>query len=105
MSKNNLKKVPYYNGEPVWYDGYQADEYRANKPFEATMRITYFSRGCSSAKMVMENEFSRQFETFLKDAPDIIRKVADGVVRGTFCFVKRGRNFGIKLYDKKDNKL
>jgi len=98
MKKNNLKEVPYYEGKPVWYDGYYSDEMRENKPFEETMAIVGFKRGCSSAKMIMKDTNGNEFEAFLKDAVDIIQSSINGIVKGRFCFVKRGANYGICLH-------
>lgn len=98
MRKNNLKEVPYYKGKPVWYEDDLSDEMRENKPFEATLSIVGFKRGCSSAKMIMKDPEGNEYEAFLADAVDMIQNAGKGIVKGRFCFVKRGCNYGICMY-------
>ena len=98
MRNNNLKEVPYCKGKPVWYEGYYSDETRENEPFEATLSIVGFKRGCSSAKMIMKDPKGNEFEAFLVDAVDIIQSADKGIVNGKFCFVKRGCNYGICMH-------
>lgn len=111
MKEKKQLLIPYRKSHPVWwcYEGH--DEERENIPFKETFKIIYFSRGCSSAKMHLrrvkdvkkydEGLTSKvhDYEVFLIDSIAVINSAVNGIVSGTWVFVKRGQNYGIKLIE------
>lgn len=82
-----------------WYGG---DEWRPNKPFECTLQYEGFSRGRSSAGFAFKDQDGHSYWMFMTDMDDLIRAGARPLeVRGTFEFVKRGQNYGIKFLEEK----
>lgn len=126
MAKKELL-VPFRNDKPCWWDGevsdkltigevelredsyYRKSERKANYEFEAKMKIVGFTRGRSSVKLVLNDiaetlpaeKYARKFgwEVFLSDAIETISKAKDMIINGRWTFVKRGKNWGIKLIE------
>lgn len=109
MAKKPLE-IPFKNGRPCWYRYDPADEMKDNFEFKETFHVVYFSRGCSSAKMILRTAKNAKkygtdgycyecvdYEVFLSNSVDIIRKMVDGKISGVWTFVKKGSNYGIKL--------
>ncbi len=74
-----------------------------NKPFQATMKIEGFSRGRSAANFDVEDENGRKYTIFMKDLLYILENhtVSKGKIEGlTWCFCKRGQNYGIQVYEE-----
>lgn len=83
-----------------YYDSFYAKELRKNEAFKASLRYVGYSRGRSSAKIVfMLAETDRRVEMFLTDFDAAVFHMVRGVVTGTFCYTKRGENYGVKLLE------
>lgn len=105
--------VPYFEGRPCWWAYDKRDEERPNIPFEETFYIMGFTRGCSSCKMLLRRTADYainqdecaypkiDYEVFMSDSTEIIRKMTNGTIKGTFEFCKKGQNYGIRLTDRK----
>src|ERR1044072_488931 len=76
---------------------YYPDQWLPNEPFSATLTITGFSRGRSSAKFYFESAGNLRFPMFMTDMVDLVRtaKIDKGVVSGRWIVRKRGANYGI----------
>lgn len=72
--------------------------WRPNKPFESTLYYDRFLHGRSSAKFCYRDAEGEKYWMFMTDMDDVIRKgVCPLELRGTFEYVKRGMNYGIKM--------
>ena len=122
--KNTLKRVPFHKGSmlewtsneidevetPRWNDfrkelyiGYcEADEWRDNEPFRATLEYVGLEKGRSSIKAIWKDAEEHRFAMW----PDVIYAVLQvGVQPGgkfteTFIVRKKGANYGIELYNE-----
>ena len=74
--------------EPIWKD---------NHEFEATLTFRTFCRGRSAAYSIFADGKGQEYSIFLTDLADIIPKMVNGVVTGTFTYCKRGQNYGTKV--------
>ena len=89
-------------GEP-WDDELLAKGHHVWKPndaFDASMEFQCFQRGRSSATAVLKDMATGvQYEMFLSDFQDVMTSnaISACVIAGTFAFVKKGANFGVKL--------
>lgn len=78
-----------------WHGG---DEWRPNIPFENVLHYEGFARGRSSAGFTFKDSEGHTYWMFMKDMDDLIRSGAKPLtVCGTFEFVKRGQNYGVRL--------
>lgn len=112
MKEKKKLLIPFKDGKPYWYQYDPHDEEIQNYEFKGKFIVDYFSRGCSSCKMILrpykdylKNGLGYEYkcddvEVFMNDAPEIIMKMVNGVIEGTFTFVKRGSNFGVMLVNK-----
>lgn len=76
-------------GDVTWKENYE---------FEATMEFTHFSRGRSSVKAHFNGPKGRDYEMFLSDFEKLLKDgLFEKYITGTFTFVKRGANYGIKM--------
>lgn len=106
MEKKKLK-IPFKDGKPCKWVKDVHDEERDNYEFDECLEIYGFVRGCSSAVMILRpaddhgKDFnyvnSIYYQVFLTDSKEIIQHMIHGVIYGKWTFVKRGKNFGIKL--------
>ena len=98
---------------PAYPQSWQIDDklqWFDNLSFEATICVIDMSRGRSAANFAVtigEGVETPDFlhgatcTLFMRDLLDIIEHEgikAGGEVSGTFCFCKRGQNYGIQLY-------
>lgn len=92
-------KVPFNKeGDLLHYPStWTLHEWRDAALFEATLKYIDYARGRSAAYMIFANEEGKEFTVFLTDFNDLVPEMVHGKVSGTWKFVKRGRNFGIKL--------
>lgn len=92
----------------LWWSGYifkdkantiplEGVEVIENFEFKAVLEFKHFSRGCSSAKAVVEDQEGNTYEVFLGDYADMIELSCHGSIGGIFTFCKKGQNYGIKL--------
>ena len=74
---------------PVWKDNYE---------WEDVIEYQTYSRGRSAANIIFRSALSkkREYTVFLTDFSDMVPFMVRGVVSGTFTFVKRGQNYGVK---------
>jgi hypothetical protein len=76
--------------------------WRDNEPFSATMNIVDFERGRSAAHFILKDEFGRQYVMFLTDLLYLIKnfRVESGkTTRLNWVFCKRGRNYGVQVFE------
>lgn len=75
--------------------------WRANVPFAATLKYIGYGRGRSSAYFIFEDRHGHQYNMFMTDADDMILRGIDLLhAQGTFSFIKRGNNYGIRFIRK-----
>ena len=81
-----------YDAHTVWRD---------NVPFEATMELTGFGRGMSSARFHWQDHEGHRYEMFMKEMGDLIlaTTLERGVVHGKWIICKRGQNYGLKFVE------
>ena len=101
-------KIPFYKegGQLVDYTPYREGhgdyiEWKDNYTFQDEMRVVDTKRGRSAAHFVIEScRTGTKYTLFLTDALTIFQKgiIVNGVVSGWWTFVKRGSNYGLKLY-------
>lgn len=92
-------KVPFdKNGHMQGYP-YNPYEWKDNHEFDAELTLNDFGRGRSSVKFHLNDGNGNTYEMFVTDFVDMCQRVIikKGKVKGTFYFVKRGQNYGIKL--------
>ena len=128
MKKTKIKEIPFFSTRyydkktNIWiyipetmshadYDGqtrYDANEGKPvqinpimleNKPFKDTLKYYEYYRGRSAAGAVFTNEVGQIFTVFMTDLDKFIPLMEKGVITGTFIYCKRGRNYGITLYE------
>lgn len=98
-------KIPFdQHGRPVPYVVGHIDKYnwRPNWRFEAHLQFQRIERGRSAAHAVYADSYDLSWEAqmFLSDLTDVIcQGLAPVSLHGTFEYVKRGQNYGIKLID------
>lgn len=100
--------IPFKDGLPRWWQHDSSDEEKENYEFEAELELYTFSRGCSSALMILipsgkYEEYREwkpnrlEYHIFLSDCPAVIRNMKGGKIKGVWTFVKKGQNYGITL--------
>jgi hypothetical protein len=108
MGRKWDRKVPFEKGtdQMLTYDwGGWACEHRDAPPFVSALQFSHFERGRSSAVAVFNpidaygTPCGLRYYMFLKDLGDSIPHLKNGVLTGTFKFVKRGANYGV-AYDQ-----
>ena len=114
MKKN--WEMHFMNGNPCSWEGDSFDEERdANLKYELDISFAGYSRGCSSALLIFvptkqlksykENSYNKfHYNVFMSDAEDIINHCVNGRIIGTFCFVKKGQNYGLQLVESEAKK-
>jgi hypothetical protein len=91
-----------FEGESIWdhtKNAYKPNIMIDNVPFSAIMTYDGYYRGRSAAGMTFKDEKGIPYTVFLTDFEKFIPIMDKGVVTGTFIYCKRGRNYGIKLYE------
>lgn len=90
-TNGNAQKYP--NSNSIWKDNYE---------FEDKMTLTDIVRGRSAANFVVTGKDKRRYIMFMKDLFEACKQgtVSKGNIKGTFCFVKRGANYGITWVGK-----
>lgn len=100
-----VKEAPQKeDGTLFWYQG---DTWRQDveilpfEPFEATLFVSGFSRGRSSAKVLLDGE-GRRYEMFLVTFMDIVQTLGyapEAGISGTWGICKKGQNYGVFLME------
>lgn len=99
----------FLNGLPCTWDGDKFDEEREVEPFEADLYFCGYSRGRSSAVIILRPYEDRNkkwtyhpqplhYQVFMSDIGDVVKNMTKGRIKGKFIFVKKGANYGIQLY-------
>ena len=107
--KENPKKykIPFYNGNLLTYIiGYNNEEMVENFVFEDTMYIKNVYRGRSSVTYnLVSLETKKEYPMFVSNLLELIQKceIKNGIVKAKFEFFKKGRNYGIGLYEEENN--
>lgn len=105
MSKQTWK-MHFFKGVPCKWDGDTYDEERDNYIFEADLYIAGYSRGCSSAVMLLvpykdkdKDYYSQKikYQVFMSDITAIVKEMVKGRIKGSFTWVKKGANYGLQL--------
>lgn len=97
-------KIPFTReGYPVPYVIGHVDKYewQDNGPFNTTLDFKRFERGRSAAHAIYAWSQDPRWEAvvFLSDLEAVItRGFAPLRLKGTFEFVKRGQNYGVKMH-------
>lgn len=76
-------------------------QWRDNVPFEATMELTSFGRGMSSARFHWVDHEGHRYEMFMKDMEKVLKStiIDHGVVSGKWQICKRGQNYGLQFVE------
>jgi hypothetical protein len=102
--KNSLKAAHWRNGRLVDYGrNIPADAVEIpNEPFEASVRIVSYSRGCSSATFDLEiqDPDRQRADMFMADMLELVQRttITYGEVHGMWWVRKRGQNYGLALH-------
>lgn len=100
-------KIPFNKlGHLLDYPGAHHGEvtWRSNEPFDAKLVFQCFKRGRSAARAIFLDGDGRRLVVFLADLEQILKSgalVKFGVIRGTWCYCKRGENYGVQLVEAK----
>lgn len=99
---NQARQCVYIDGvyEHCDYEGERAALHIDNIPFEDKLTYKSYYRGRSAAGMVFANDRNQNFTVFLTDFEKMIPKLEKGVIEGKFIYCKRGRSYGLKLYEE-----
>lgn len=73
--------------------------YIDNIPWKDTLRYEGYYRGRSAAGFTFRNDKGQIFSVFMKDIESFIPKMVNGNISGTFIYCKRGKNYGVTLYE------
>ena len=94
-------QVPFcHYGQMHWPDkGVTGLNWKPNFEFSDVLTITGFHHGRSATGFDLVGTNGTRYNMFARDAEDTLRlSVIDrGTVGGTWTFVKRGMNYGVKL--------
>lgn len=94
ICKENGKIEHYYK------NGKFAEVFVPNFNFVDALDFTHFSRGRSSVKAhFVSCTTNKKYEMFISDFEDCIKNnhLTNSLIKGTFTFVKKGQNYGVKL--------
>lgn len=75
-------------------------EWRDNYEFKAILVFDRTERGRSAAHFILYDEEGHQYQMFMTDALDLLKRVpniAYGHVEGIWTFCKRGANYGVRF--------
>jgi hypothetical protein len=72
-------------------------DWRENHEFSDTLTYKGFERGRSAAYLVFERASGGVVTMFMKEADEVIPRMAGGHITGRFTFIKRGQNFGCRV--------
>lgn len=100
MAEHKILRVPFdTKGNQEHYPNKWGShgEYRDNYEFFTTLTFSHFSRGKSAAYANFICTSGMKCTMFLRDLEEIMPFLENGSVTGSFTFVKRGQNFGVKL--------
>lgn len=88
--------------EWTWVDGKPTDPaMRPNEPFFDTLEYQSYSRGRSAAYFVFRRQVAGvNVVVFMSDMDDLIPRMTNGRITGTFRHLKRGQNFGTTLLEQ-----
>ena len=73
--------------------------YIDNIPWKDTLKYEGYYRGCSAAGGYFRNDRGQIFTVFMTDLDSFIPKMVNGSITGTFIYCKRGKNYGVTLYE------
>ena len=82
-------------------DGNENYKWVNNHLWSDTVNVINYQRGNSAARFVVQSEVSvKKYVMFMKDMLDMIKthNIEKGRISGCFTYVKRGSNYGIKVY-------
>jgi len=98
-SKKGAYPIPFDKDGHLLSFPYNPHEWRDNYVFEGTLKYRTYYRGRSSATIDFEDSDGRTYEMFMSDFNDLmLAKGFNGQeVTGKWTFVKKGKNYGIKL--------
>lgn len=97
-----------YDGETQWSEERTADGRWIqlqpvmvhNLPFKTTLSYYDYYRGRSAAGAYFVDEHGRRFTVFMTDLSKFIPMMVNGKITGEFIYCKRGRNYGITLWEE-----
>ena len=92
-------QIPFRDGHPSSYDhGTKDTEWRDNAELSDTLTLDRIARGRSAANFKLVGSDGTKYTMFMKDLFDACTNgtVKKGKIKGVFCFVKRGSNYGVK---------
>ncbi|MFK3741050.1 hypothetical protein [Massilia sp. TN1-12] len=91
-------KIPFDKaGNQLHYEGYGNTDWRDNAPFEDTLTYEGFSHGRSAAYFHFKRKDGAGVTVFMKEMSEMIPRLVNGQISGTFAFVKRGKNYGCTM--------
>lgn len=106
--KNGTMSHASYDGETRWSDERTPDGRTINKlvpimvpnvPFKDTLYYDGFYRGRSAAGMIFRNDAGQVFTVFMTDMDKFIPLMERGKITAEFIFCKRGKNYGVTLWE------
>ena len=97
MSKTNWK-LHLKEGNIRWYSGDTYDKECDNYEFTTTLTYYGYCRGCSACNIMFRSpDFKQTLYMFMTDFDEVVDRLINGKLSGTFTFCKRGMNYGIKM--------
>lgn len=92
--------IPFRGGNQLEFPNWNHDtiEWIDNHMFQDELSFESFSRGRSAVTFHMTRAMTNNRVTmFASNFVELVPYFKNGVVRGTFTFVKKGQNYGCKL--------
>ena len=93
---NQLHYPTSWNGTPTWKNNYS---------FNDSLKIERMTSGYSAKYYkAISTTTGKRFTIFVRDLIDIIEhaEIKDGVMTGTWTFVKRGQNYGVAILENEN---
>lgn len=101
MSKSSYQ-IPFdKHGNLLSYPDYDVDQWKDNYVFKSKMTLVTYGRGRSSVVFIFKDNNGFKYPMFVSDFLDMTLAVTldKGFVEGSFTFVKKGSNYGLKYID------
>lgn len=100
-AKTGVYDIPFdKNGDQLHWADQRYDHgvaWKPNEEFSDALRFDSYGRGQSAAYFIFRNANGQSRIMFMTDLSDAMPHIVRGILTGTFTYVKRGRNFGVRF--------
>lgn len=105
-SPNNLDnetREKVYAGElvEIVFPNGEKELWKPNEEIELTLRYKGYGRGRSAVTFYWIDQNGYSYPMFIKDFDELVKlNIGTSEIHGTFTYIKRGANYGIKFLKK-----